>query len=458
MTAIITSKAKVFDAQQFRSSFVNGPDTHYLFVGKTLSWANDTVPDVPVDSIAQNLQARRDMLGLKRIQSTDTSLGIVNRTWSSGAFYDMYRHDYDGTVAGVDIATGAATLPPSLWDANFYVITSDFNIYKCIYNGGGASTVMPTGTSANQFSTADGYVWKYMGTVPSAAATKFQTNNFIPVKKVGANPGSGDAYYPQYLVEQAAVSGALNFIKVVSQGGGYAASSTTIPVTIVGDGTGATAQATTNASGKVTAINITSAGTGYTWANVTIGGAGTGATATAMIAPLGGHGYNIEKELDAHYIIIDVQLAYDEGSGDFPVGNSFRRVGIIKDPNLYGTSTVATGSTYRANPLLTFTSVTGTFVANELITGGTSGATGIVVSFDATNKQVRYYQTSAQSKNFAVGENVSGGTSGATGTSVTTLSTPEVDIFSGDLLYVEHRRPTTRAIDQIEDIKIILEA
>src|SRR5206468_5575104 len=129
-------------------------------------------------------------------------------------------------------------------------------------------------------------------------------------KKVGANPGSGDAYYPQYLVEQAAVGGALNFIKVDNQGTGYAVSSTTVPVTITGDGTGATAQGTTNAQGRLTAINITAAGSGYTWAKATIGGAGVGATATPIISPVAGHGSNIEKELDAHYIIIDVQLAY----------------------------------------------------------------------------------------------------------------------------------------------------
>jgi hypothetical protein len=69
-----------------------------------------------------------------------------------------------------------------------------------------------------QFTTADGYIWKFMATVPPSAATKFQTNNFSPVKKVGANPGSSDPYYNQYLVEQAAVDGALSFIKVVNQG------------------------------------------------------------------------------------------------------------------------------------------------------------------------------------------------------------------------------------------------
>jgi hypothetical protein len=209
--------------------------------------------------------------------------------------------------------------------------------------------------------------------------------------------------------------------------------------------------------GKVTAITITAAGTGYTWATITVGGGGTGCTSTAIIAPQYGHGADITRELGAYYLILDVQLSYDEGSGDFPVGNSFRRVGIVKDPYLFGTTTVATGTTYRANPLLTFSVATGTFTVNETITGGTSGATGVVVSYDSTNKQVRYYQTSANSGTFAVAESVVGGSSGATGT-ISTKGNPEINVMSGEVLYMEHRRPTTRAIDQIEDIKVILEA
>jgi hypothetical protein len=63
-------------------------------------------------------------------------------------------------------------VPASLWDTNFYVRSpTDFNIYKCIYNGGGAqSTMMPSGTAASQFATADGYIWKFMGTMPQTAA------------------------------------------------------------------------------------------------------------------------------------------------------------------------------------------------------------------------------------------------------------------------------------------------
>jgi len=398
------------------------------------------------------------MLAMKRIQGTDTSVGVVNKAWVSGQFYDMYRHDYDGTVAGVDLLSGNATYPADLHSSNFYVITDEYNIYKCIWNNSGvASTVKPTGQSTAQFTTADGYVWKFVGLVPPSAATKFQTNNFAPVKKVGANPGSSDPYYPQYLVEQAAVSGAIGFIKVNAGGAGYTIGSSSVPVTITGDGAGATATATTNSSGRVTSITVTAQGTGYTWASITVGGGGSGATATAIISPRNGHGYDITRELGAAYLIIDTTLAQAEGSGDFPVNISYRRLGIIKDPCLYGTSTVATGTTYTTNGALNLSAATGTFLANEIITGGTSGATAVVVSWDATNKIIRYYQTSSQSGTFTGTENIVGGTSAATGT-ISSKTNPEIDIFSGEMIYVEHRRPVARDITQTEDVKIFLEA
>jgi hypothetical protein len=52
-------------------------------------------------------------------------------------------------------------------------------------------------------------------------------------------------------------------------------------------------------------------------------------------------------------------------------------------------------------------------------------------------------------------------TDGTTPTAVTftsgSLTNPEIQPDSGDVIYVENRRPINRAIDQIEDIKIIVE-
>jgi hypothetical protein len=66
--------------------------------------------------------------------------------------------------------------------------------------------------------------------------------------------------------------------------------------------------------------------------------------------------------------------------------------------------------------ILTVSSVTGTFVDNETITGGTSGAT-TTISEALTSTTMRIVLPSTD---LTVGETVTGGTSGATGTVVST--------------------------------------
>ncbi len=80
-----------------------------------------------------------------------------------------------------------------------------------------------------------------------------------------------------------AKKGVVATITVDAGGTGYTPNSTTIPVTINGDGTGATARGTANSSGVLTSITITARGANYTTATVTIGGTGAGASATATV-------------------------------------------------------------------------------------------------------------------------------------------------------------------------------
>ena len=68
--------------------------------------------------------------------------------------------------------------------------------------------------------------------------------------------------------------------------------------------------------------------------------------------------------------------------------------------------------------VLTVSSVSGTFVDNETITGGTSGATTTISqALTATTSRIVLPST-----DFTVGETITGGTSGATGTVVSTTS------------------------------------
>lgn len=462
MAAIITSKFRIHNAQSFKEGFSEAAASNmYLGIGRPQAWSNDNSPDTPVDTVAEEYYYWDDMLALKRVQSSDVSHAVPRRNWTSGKYYDIYRHDYNGTTAGVNIDSGSGTTPATLFDANFFVVTDEYNVYKCLDNRNAAnsvvaSTVKPTGNSTSPITTADGYVWKYMYTISPADVIKFVSTDFIPVKTLTTNPGSTDAYYDQWLVADAAVDGTIENVVVTSGGTGYSSAPS---VAITGDGTGAAATATVDVgSGRVTAITITDPGTGYTFASIGIsGGGGASATATAIITPKGGHGLDPVEELGGFYVIMNVRLEYADGSGDFPVDNDYRRIVLLRDPTNYGSTTVSSASTLKATREMVMTSVTGTFAQDEQITGGTSGAVGRIVSVNGST--LRYVQVRSENTEGALfedGETVEGGTSSASGT-IDSLVNPEVEPDSGDVIYVENRRPINRASDQIEDIKIIVE-
>lgn len=463
MAAIITNKFRIHNAAQFKEGFSEAAPTQmYLFIGRSQPWTSDAAPDTPVDTVEAEYFNYDDMIAMKRIQSSDVSHAILRRDWTSGKYYDIYRHNYNGSAAqGADLDAGTSTTRATLFDANYFVVTDEYNVYKCLDNRNAsntvaASTTKPTGTSTTAFTTADGYVWKYMYSISAADVLKFVSTDFIPVKTLDSNPGSTDSYYSQWLVQAAAVSGAINNIIVTNGGSGYSSAPT---VTIAGDGTGAEATATVS-GGAVTAINITAAGTGYSYVTVSMsGGAGSNAAATAMVSPKGGHGSDPVKELGGFYVIMNVRLEYADGSGDFPVDNDYRRIGIVKDPQLFGTTNLATTSTLRATKTLTLSAgVTGTFSVDEVITQTSTGATGRIVSYDSTNRIIYYIKEQGVQNNiaFTTGNNVTGAGSSAVG-NVATLGNPEVAVDSGDIIYFENRRPINRASDQLEDIKIVVE-
>ena len=52
---------------------------------------------------------------------------------------------------------------------------------------------------------------------------------------------------------------------------------------------------------------------------------------------------------------------------------------------------------------------------------------------------------------------VTGATSSATGTPTAIDVTPELTADTGDILYIENRKPISRASDQTENVKLIVE-
>ena len=424
MASLVTSKFRVHNAQQFAEAFSETSNTiMYLFIGKNTAFPNDNVPPTPVNSTANvEFTPWRDMYAAKRITTSDVTHAVERYNWTSGTVYDQY-DDQD----------------TDLVDDDFYVMTEDYNVYKCLFNvGAAASTTKPTGVSTSPFTTADGYIWKYMYTVTTAKALKFLTNDYIPVQTLASDGGED-----QWDVQTAAVDGGIHVVKVTSGGSGYASAPV---VTIAGDGTGATATSVITAN-AVTSVVISAAGTGYTRATVTF--ASGAAAATAIISPKGGHGSDAIEELGGKYIMLNVRLDGTE-SNTFSTANEFRQVGIVRDPYLYGTSTRAVASSFRQSFKYQLSSISGTFTLDETATSGSNTAS--VVEFTTPN----LFTTLPLNLPFANSTNITGGTSGANGT-IAIITTPGLQPYSGDIIYVENRVPIARANDQIEDVKLVIQ-
>ena len=477
MAAIITEKFRLHNAKEFKQSATESGNAMYMFIGRPLSWTDDNNPPTPVDSLNDEYDAYANMVALKKVSSTDVSHAIIRRDWTSGTAYDEYRHNYTSS----NTATSGAT---TLWASTFYVVTSDYNVYKVISNNGGAnSTVMPTGTSTSIITTADGYKWKFMYSISASDVIKFVTSDFVPVKTIGAKAAvdgdvgglgtaASDDNSAQWDVENGATDGTIEHARVTTGGSSYG-SDGNYNVAISGDGSSGQLQVTVS-SNAITAVTVNAVGSGYSVASIdntllqtATSSSGTGASFDVIISPKNGHGSDPVEELGGNYVIVNSRLEYAEGSGDFPTDNDFRQIGLIVNPTNAGGNTLSSATTLSALNRITLQSgaampaVDATIASAASITSGT--ATGKVVSVDSTNRYVYFLPSVDSVGNFNAFANSNGvfvgstqkGTINASGG--VSAAYPEVQRNSGDIVYLENRGAVARAADQIEDIKLIIE-
>ena len=484
MPAIITNRFRIHNSEQFQEAFSEASgNVMYLGIGRPQAFAtatrgdartdnegSDTAPLTPGDNRNAQSFPFDDLLAAKRIAASDVTFAVPRRNWVTGTTYDIYRHDYGDRITGTTTTLTSNSGVSNLFDANFFVLTTARNVYKCLDNDNNtASTVEPTGTSTTVLSTADGYKWKYMYTLSASQQANFLSTDFMAVETNST-------------VSSAAVDGAIDVVKIKTAGSG-GTNGTHTGIAIRGDGSSGTVSVTVT-SGAVTAVTVTNAGTGYTFgtiSNAQIVAAGatslTGAELDVIIEPKGGHGKNAIEELGGFYVMLNTSLEGTESgnSGDVTVANDFRKITLIRDPLSAGSA--ATATTLRGTKAINVTGVSGSFVVDEKITQASTGAVGKVVEWDSANNILYYIQTrhtdegidSNGNQTAFSGTNAVTGAGGATGTPTTSTSTinnvsftsgysaSEIDADSGDILYIEHRAPITRAADQTENIKLVIE-
>lgn len=187
-------------ARSFYRDVISGFDNYFVFLGKTSAWGTPDSPEVPQDTRQYLADAHKNMLLLKKVVPgpSDIVYMVHRHGWEAGTtVYTAYADD----VEMYDVEEGVTK--------NFYVMTDEYNIYKCLSNNNGAvSTEKPTSTdpyaSAIQV-LSDGYIWKFMYQVPVLDRIRFLTPEYIPVR-------SGVSYD---------VTGVLDSVVINNSGAGY---------------------------------------------------------------------------------------------------------------------------------------------------------------------------------------------------------------------------------------------
>jgi hypothetical protein len=255
-----------------------------------------------------------------------------------------------------------------------------------------------------------------------------------------------------------------------------------------------------DAGGNITGVEVLEAGQNATSITMSVNRPATFTgnlpTLRPVLSPRLGLGKDPESDLGAFFVMVSTQLKYDEGDGDFPVANDYRQIGIIRDvmkktknANDEDVIELATDETLNATTIVNVRFET----ESKLGPSGLGFQPDDIVEIRSTSDVTQLIGKAKVvqfTKNETIGDLISGtlyllqteqtgystieegqsfvyssGTNEVKGDAFSTPSTPSVPAvtnvellkFHGDILYIENRRPVLRSIDQIEDIKTIIE-
>lgn len=229
---------------------------YYYYISKILPWSDETTPPNVSNTQIDEYETRNQMITAKRISSGDASFVIPRRNWSANVVYDQFDGNYSASFTSSSGAT-------SLKSSTFYVLTDEFNVYKVLSNGNGReSNIKPTGTDSTTTATGDGYIWKYMYTIPLSIRNRFLTDDVMPVQR-----SLNNAYFS---------NGQVRLVTIDNAGLGYDNANTTL--TLTGDGVGANLEAIVNSNtGSIVDVIVVDPGEGYTHLDIEVVGSGSSA-------------------------------------------------------------------------------------------------------------------------------------------------------------------------------------
>jgi hypothetical protein len=433
------------------------------------------------------------ILAGKRVLEEDIHNLIVRRPWVRDVIYTQYDNLVD------------------LESTNFFVLSSNRAVYKCISNNYGAPcTIEPTSLDLFPTKYSDGYVWQYMFRLTNAHLNRYVVEGMIPVivdseMVAEAVPGTIDrvtvsnkgmnytaTHIGQFLEivsnnlfriddEASTISDIYNDSSIyitlgsgvgqISQISDYTSNSSgkfvstydnlvgvgldsnfeiAPAITIEGDGSGFKARSRVE-GGQVVDVDVIDRGTDFSFANLKIvssPGNGTGATCRAAISPRLGHGYDPSSELFSRSIVINTK--FDDQDVSIPYGISFSKYGLARSLKEYAnTDAVYDEESFTSITTLDVSYFNGSFGKGDIVSDGTNSAS--VVSSNGTSVGVIYVSPSYEFSSNTIVSN-QGGVSGRI------IDIEPSDIYTGDseILSISTINTITRTNMSDETINIVL--
>jgi len=470
----------------------------YVFYSKYTTWANDLDAPAANTAVESSYAAWREMIYGKKIASDDVCFLVDRNFWTSNTVYSYYTHTID------------------LESIDYYVTTDERKIYKCLFNGyGNSSTSKPTSVANVPFTTADGYMWKYIYTVSQAKIDKFGDSSFTPFE---ANVTIQDQSVPGALdvivvttsgnnwtatdsgVVQEKISNTLlriatsaistngvydgsGFYVSAGNGAGYLSTITTYvsnstgnwinlgdtandvsfgsayiisPRMIIdGDGTGAKAYSVVNTtSAVITGITIINTGSSYTWSDVTANAAPTFSNSSAEFTPIiGPPGGHGSDPLD-ELVSRRLCISVSTSNNDtIPSNIEFRTAGIIVTPLHLANSAAYSNSEFRQFEYATIVLGVGIVSppAPKELITGQTSGATATALWSNTTL-LRYGDVRGT---FANSETIVSNTSSSVAT-ISAINNPQLLKNSGEIFYLDNFEPITRTDVSTEKARIII--
>ena len=427
MSAVVTDQFRISNAGNFVDSVTDTNNNYYVFLGlsnpvmldpttgspsstlvgfgRTSTW--NTSPPNPIDNINHNWNNGSTALFGRRITGADVRRVVRKVDWKTNTPYDMYRQDYNINNPAPVSKTAR------LYDANYFVVNSDYNVYICISNGSSGSTSQiptsknePTFTDLEPTSAGagdDDYIWKYLFTISPSDIVKFDSTEYIVVPSDWDTSTNSSIQSVREAADSTVNFNQIKEVYIEKPGSGYIIGSHSCK--IIGDGNGGKVSVTVGTNGAITDIVVTAGGSDYTYGMVDLGNVRSDghvdfAELIVIIPPSRGHGYDIYKELGAERVLIYAR--FDDSTKDFPIDTKFAQVGFIKNPSTYTSRNVLyTGSEYSSLFAIKFDpSSTSLWDTNVPVIGSKISqnkadgtvAKGYVASYDKTTSVLKYYQ------------------------------------------------------------------